>query len=282
VQLVHETIYRYSGPVFLDPHVLRLHPKSGCGVFVRDYQLEVSPSPSGEFVSEDLFGNTVHFVWFEGNTSEFRVTSRFQFEQTPWNPFGYIVHPTDAAILPVEYPRESVASVSPFIAREAISVPVTAFAVSIAQDVDRQTLPFLVALTQRICDMVEIAPRLKGMPLSPAATLNSLRGACRDVAVLMIDACRAVGLAARFVSGYLVDLSAGAHEMHAWVEVYVPGGGWRGFDPSRGIAVQENYIATAVGQSALHAAPVTGTFRGPRVLADMSAGIQVLVEDVAA
>ena len=104
--------------------------------------------------------------------------------------------------------------------------------------------------------------RPSGAPNQPQETLASKRGSCRDWAILYMAAARAVGLAARFVSGYYFDEKPELAELHAWVEVYIPGGGWRGFDPSLGLACYGHHIALATGASAAVTAPIQGTFKG--------------------
>ena len=105
-------------------------------------------------------------------------------------------------------------------------------------------------------------------------------GACRDLTVLFMECCRSLGLAARFVSGYQEgDKGTDRRYMHAWAEVYLPGGGWRGFDPTHGIAVTDRHVAVASGPTPATAAPISGTFRGTGAIARMEAALRIEVTD---
>lgn len=118
--------------------------------------------------------------------------------------------------------------------------------------------------------------RLTGEPLPPGKTLRRKEGACRDLAVLFIDLCRSLGIAARFVSGYKYDPGAkDSFELHAWAEVFLPGAGWRGYDPSLGLAVADTHVALASGPGAAEAAAVTGTYRGSEVLSNLTYKVNI-------
>jgi transglutaminase-like putative cysteine protease len=155
---------------------------------------------------------------------------------------------------------------------------VTAFAKSVQRDANDQTLPFVTALARRIAERSQPTVRLDGDPQSPGLTLSEGVGACRDLAVLFIDACRAVGLAARFVSGYYVGPVDGDRRyLHAWAEVFLPGAGWRGFDPLQGIAVADQHIAVAAAAHPSGAAPISGTLRGVSSVVSPEVELQIEV-----
>jgi transglutaminase-like putative cysteine protease len=141
---------------------------------------------------------------------------------------------------------------------------VRAFAQQVAQKADWNTLRFLGELNRNLFEGTNHVVRQTGAPLGPAETLTSRKGSCRDTAVLFCATCRAMGIAARFVSGYELGsaMQQGSGDLHAWAEVYLQGGGWRGYDPSRGLAVADGHIPIAAASDASLAAPVTGTFRG--------------------
>ena len=272
--LTHETTYTYSKPIFLEPHTIRLHPRAGNGIQVRNFKLDVIPIPAGQSENLDLYGNTVNHLWFDGMMQELKLTTSFEVESMSWNPYYFIVNPPEAGILPVSYSVEELPQIHPYLIRCSTNVPVTAFATATAQEVDRQTLPFLSKLNDRISGMCERIIRPEGAPYQPTATLQQLKGSCRDLAVLFIDACRAVGLAARFVSGYVLnEADAGERDLHAWAEVYLPGAGWRGFDPSQGVAIASQHVPVAAGRISSEAAPVSGAIRGNNVKRDFKAQI---------
>jgi transglutaminase-like putative cysteine protease len=139
-----------------------------------------------------------------------------------------------------------------------------------------EAVPFLARLVETICERFKVIHREKGGPWPPATTIEQRQGACRDLAALFIDICRSVGLAARFVSGYQEgDADQDKRYMHAWAEVYLPCAGWRGFDPTHGLAVTDRHVAVAAAADPQHATPVTATFRGSNVEAEMSANVVI-------
>ncbi len=126
-----------------------------------------------------------------------------------------------------------------------------------------KTQPFLLRMTEWINYEFATETRYEGDARSPLETLTTKLGACRDLAVLFMDACRSQGIAARFVSGYVYDpFRTHGSELHAWAEVYIPGGGWRGYDPTIGVAVADGHIAVATGPEPQWAAPTEGSYIG--------------------
>jgi hypothetical protein len=167
---------------------------------------------------------------------------------------------------------------APYANASSVAEPVREYALSTAGDTGPQAMPFLAELNWRISQSLRVIHREHGPPLAPAETLRLGEGSCRDLAVLFCEACRSMGLAARFVSGY--DRAAAGEDpayMHAWSEVYVPGGGWRGYDPSRGVAVTDSHLAVAAAFDAELAAPITGSYRGA-ARASMDVAIHMQIE----
>jgi transglutaminase-like putative cysteine protease len=157
---------------------------------------------------------------------------------------------------------------------------VTSFAESVRREVHAKTIPFLTTLNQRIAQRCRPAVRLEGDPQSPAFTLREGTGACRDLAVLFIDACRAVGLAARFVSGYYGGpTQVEQRYLHAWAEVFLPGAGWRGFDPLQGLAVADQHVPVAAAATPQAAAPIDGSLRRSGVAATLDVDLQIDAAD---
>ena len=141
-----------------------------------------------------------------------------------------------------------------------------------------ETVPFLGLITHRIHETCEAVVRHHDDPWPASVTLAERRGACRDLAVLLTTACRAVGLAARFVSGYQAgDPEQTERELHAWAEVYLPGAGWRGYDPMRGTAVSDQHVALAAGLTPRAAAPTSGTFRGTGATSTLHTDVSMIV-----
>ena len=272
----HTTHYRYTSAVALDPHTFRLCPRGNGSQRVTHFELVIDPLPTMVSETLDAENNGVHQAWFEGATSDLIATTRFEVETLRANPFDFLFSDLAMATLPAIYPDLVRATLAPYCVPQGKDRSVFSFARAAAQDVEWQTLPFLTALNRKLHDYCEHTTREEGEPQSPAETLSTRSGACRDVAVAFIEACRCLGLAARFVSGYELTASKGNKAyMHAWAEVFLPGGGWRGYDPSRGHAAGETHIAVASGLTPPLAAPVSGTFRGSGVEAKMDFDIQV-------
>ena len=178
------------------------------------------------------------------------------------NPFDYILASSHLFTLPLVYEEPLASALAPCLASGG-SAEVKQFALDLAEQNGWRTLDFLNALTDTLYERSTHIVRDEGEPMKPEETLQQCTGSCRDLAVLFSAACRSVGLPARFVSGYECWAeSVGGAYMHAWAEVYLVGGGWRGYDPSRGLAVSTAHVAVAAAADSRLAAPVTGTFRG--------------------
>ena len=264
-QILHITDYSYSQPIVLGPHVLYLCPRSDSYQTLDQFSIDIDPAP--ELVSKqlDLFGNVCMSIWFSNKaTSYLRIHTRSNVKTHCTNPFNYLVEPW-ATTLPVDYPTSVLTGLQPYLHQSstlAISANVTDLAQQVQHEVNYHLNRFLTTLTRCIYDRCTYVVREKGAPLSSGITWRNKEGTCRDFAVLFIDACRAVGVAARFVSGYQEgDPDRTNHDLHAWVEAYVPGGGWRGFDPTHGLAVTDRHIVLAVGAYPKQAAPVSGSIR---------------------
>lgn len=259
--VVHTTRYRYDAPVHLEPHTFRLRPREDGGQHLLHHSLLITPAPAGRADLLDREGNVVTHAWFTGELESLEVRSEFEVETLRQNPFDFLLAQSDR-ILPGADCAGKVAE----------------FAHSLAAAAKNQTIPFLSSLTQTVNQSVRQIVRRDGPPNSPETTLASGEGSCRDLAVLFCAACRAVGVTARFVSGYERDASLEENgDLHAWAEIYLEGGGWRGFDPSRGLAVSDSHVAVAASTDPWLAAPVTGTYRGSaRATMDFQISMQAL------
>ncbi|WP_008310090.1 transglutaminase domain-containing protein [Leptolyngbya sp. PCC 6406] len=264
-RILHTTHYTYSQSVFLKYHVLRLRPRSDGSQLLRRFEVKIDPLPHMQTEDLDPSGNACLGVWFENQaTSYLTIKTVMEVETCRTNPFDYLANAW-AVNLPVDYPTLVAATLAPYRhcpLGMAISPGVIDLAQTMLHEVNYNLSYFLTTLTQRIYDECTYAVRPEGDPMPAGTTWRTKQGSCRDFTVLFMEACRAVGLAARFVSGYQEgDPDQPAHDLHAWAEVYIPGGGWRGFDPTHGVAVSDRHIAIAVGAHPRQAAPVSGTLR---------------------
>ncbi|MFY9728629.1 MAG: transglutaminase family protein [Bryobacteraceae bacterium] len=262
IQVHHSTQYLYDSPVFLEPHTFRLRPRDDGAQRLLSYRLEIWPAPAGRSDCLDQDGNVAVEAWFDRKLTEWRIESEFEIETLRENPFDFVAAAGMLALAPV-YPEAVAASLAPYRELAQPSPAIRQFAASAAAAAGGHTLEFLTVLNRRLFEGFGHEVRDTGPPHPPEVTLGLKSGTCRDLVVLFAAAARAVGIPTRFVSGY----EAGAAEqekpdLHAWAEVYLQGGGWRGYDPAAGLATSTRHIAVAAAADPRLAAPITGTFRG--------------------
>ncbi len=274
----HTTEYRFTRPVFFEPHQLRFCPRNDGSQRVVRFDLQIDPTPAGCTQSLDADGNLVTVAWFNDIHERMVIRATSEVETMRDNPYDFLVTPVNGR-LPVGYQPREVALLGPCLKRSAVPIhvdPARELAEQVRGASRGEVIPFLSKLTETICHRFKRVHREEGTPWPPATTIEQRQGACRDLAVLWVDICRAVGLAARFVSGYYEgDTGRDQHFFHAWGEAYLPGAGWRGFDPTRGLAVSNRHIAVAASADPQYAAPVTATYRGNNVEAELYADVVV-------
>lgn len=276
----HASHYLYSSPVFLEPHTIRLAPRACGSQSVMHYELSIHPRPAGTTRCLDAEGNSITIAWFDRLHANLTIIARSRVSTRRANPFDYVVPHTEDS-LPLAYREPLAELLAPAYRRVPTPPedPVGAFATRVCRESGHRIVPFLGALNEALNERFEVIRREDGEAYSPIETWQAGSGACRDLAVLFVDACRAVGLAARFVSGYQEgDPDQDDRDLHAWAEVYVPGGGWRGYDPTHGLAVADGHVAVAAAVRPGDAAPISGSFRGTGVDARMEAHVEIRVE----
>jgi transglutaminase-like putative cysteine protease len=260
----HMTTYSYTEPVTLGPQTVRLRPRHDGGFRELGYSLLVDPAPVLRQERLDAEGNLATRMWFEAETRQLRIVSRFTVDTLESDPFGLVLD-TAYRALPVIYPADEEAALARYRDAGSPEASVRALADDIVARSAGDPLAFLAVLNDRLHTGIEREIRDEGAPQTPAETLARGRGACRDQTVLFVSLCRAAGFAARFVSGYQDRSAMDATErhLHAWPEVYIPGCGWSGLDPTRGIAVGATHVAVAAAREPAGAMPVEGTYFGP-------------------
>jgi len=264
-EIIHRTRYHYSQPVFLEPFTVRLRPRCDASQTLQSYHIDVTPRPSGITHCINLYGNNTETIWFGGLHENLLIEVHTLVETHRGNPFDFFVTDPATLKLPLEYEAQLARVLGHYRIREGDHPHLAAFAQEMMRAARHETIPFLTLLAEEIYQRLEYMLREHGDPWTPEETLKQGKGSCRDFAMLFIDICRIAGIAARFVSGYCISDAAEGGDMHAWAEVYLPGAGWRGFDPSRGLSVNDDYIAVAAGQLSQDAAPTFGSFRGEAV-----------------
>jgi transglutaminase-like putative cysteine protease len=246
------------------------------------FHIDITPQPERQVIVTDLEGSESLGVWFSPEpTSQLLIKTTAEVETIRQNPFDYLTEPW-AVQFPLDYPGSMATLLHPYLHHPLypIAAPgVVELAQAVAHEVNGNVGFFLTTLTQRIYETCQYSVRPTGNPLSPGITWSTKQGSCRDLTTLFIEACRVVGLAARFVSGYEEgDSTVLERDLHAWAEVYIPGGGWRGFDPTHGLAVADRHVALVASAFPHRAAPVSGsTQEGGQIDSRLAAEVKVKV-----
>ncbi|MGH3831604.1 MAG: DUF2126 domain-containing protein, partial [Pseudonocardiaceae bacterium] len=276
VAVEHRTSYHYDRAVRVDPQVVRLRPAPHCRTPVLAYSLRVEPG--GHFMNwqQDPFGNYLARLVFPEPVRHLTITVDLVADLTVINPFDFFVDP-GAERYPFHYEPATLRDLAPYLASEPPGPLLSEWLAGLGPRLthDIAINDFLVLINQRLRDDVDYLTRMEVGVQSPEETLRLRRGSCRDSAWLLVAIMRQLGLAARFVSGYLIQLvadqpplhgpagpSADFTDLHAWAEVYVPGAGWIGLDPTSGLFAGEGHLPLACTPESSSAAPITGSL-GP-------------------
>jgi transglutaminase-like putative cysteine protease len=275
-QISHTINYQYDRPVVLAAHQLRLRPRCDSFQQLQKFSLQITPPPLQQYDSLEIDGHLMTTARFEPiTTTHLTIHSQSQVETHLVNPFQYLLT-TGAVQLPIDYSATEWQQLQPYLVGYlSRSVAIDPVAIQLGQEIwlatNGQTLNFLMLLNQRLYQNCQYLFRETGEPLPPGITWSQQAGSCRDLAVLFMEVCRSVGLAARFVSGYQESSAAMSvdelsptpppPQLHAWAEVYLPGAGWRGYDPTHGLAVADDHIALVASPLPSQSAPITGSIQ---------------------
>lgn len=270
-EIDHLTRYDYSTPVQLAEHLLRLVPTERPGLTLGDCRVTVTPLPIGRESDVDRWGNRMERLWFEGETDSLQIGAHLEVRTSDAQA------PLAAFALGMDYGAER-AMLTPYLEPPADTGPLQAFLQPLLAAADHDGAAFLHALNRAIHRFHPHDVRLDGPPRSPRQTLALGEGVCRDLTVLFMAACRQLGIAARFVSGY--QQANGVRlkrHLHAWPEVYLPGRGWVGFDPTHDALVGGDHVPVAAAPSPAAVTPVEGgyTFQGARLTSTLATDIRI-------
>lgn len=279
LRIKHVTEYVFSAPVTLNCHRLLLRPREGHDVRIESSRLEINPEYSIKWY-RDVFDNSLALVHFKKQANRLSIVSEVVIQH-----YEADAHNTTAngCLLssPFSYePGELMdlaAYQQPYFMQDQPALHCWLREIGLSID-DPNTLCLHATLNQVIHRQFQYKKREEAGVQSPLQTLNLGSGSCRDYATLFIEACRSIGLASRFVSGYLhaPATEAGNASTHAWAEVYIPGSGWQGFDPTIGKMTGNCHIAVAVARNPEAVPPVSGSFIGPKRIAPiMQVNVQV-------
>jgi transglutaminase-like putative cysteine protease len=280
VSVKHHTEYQYDHPVLPGTTILKITPRPEPAQRCLRHSLSVTPEPSGISAYIDECGNIAHTMWFSNQTKSLVIDITMEVETLLKDPFNYLVTDSAALNLPMNYAPETSAMLKASIQSTFGSdEDVNRFVNDVLRSSNYDTIRFLSGLCERIASETVHEIREIGDPQTPSETFLRRKGACRDTAVAFIECCRRVGIAARFVSGYKCSSNQPGEDayMHAWAEIFLPGAGWRGYDPSIGFAVADRHIALASSPFFSTAAPVTGVFMSSvkDVKSKMSASVNI-------
>lgn len=281
-QITHRIHYRYNQPVLLAPHILRLRPRCDGLQKLHQFRCQIDPVPPHQTDLVDLEGNAITKIWFDQTPTEhLTLEATSEVETFCTNPFHFLLEPW-AITLPLDYPVLLSRQLQPYLQGQfgGATPALDPVAIQLAEEIWLATsgnvVSFVTELSQQIYNHCGYVLRETGSPYPPGITWTKQSGSCRDYTVLWMEVCRAAGLATRFVSGYQEgDLDQDERHLHAWAEVYLPGAGWRGFDPTHGLAVADRHIALVAASTAKETSPVSGAVKTPGASSQMEYGLKI-------
>jgi len=301
VALTHRTRYRYDKPVLLHPHLVRLRPAPHARTPIESYGLKITPKNHFLNWQQDPFGNYMARLVFPERTDALEVAVDLVADLSPINPFDFFLD-DDAAFAPFSYDEDTAKDLAPYLEPvpggplfEGLVAREQAEWLSKAgrkgEEDGLRTNDFLVGVNQRLEQAIAYTTRMEPGVQTPEETLEKALGSCRDTAWLLVALMRRLGVAARFVSGYLIQLKADEPsltgpsgpaedftDLHAWAEVYAPGAGWIGLDPTSGLFAAEGHIPLAATPAPQTAAAITGAHGPAEVTFDFEMSVARIEE----
>lgn len=290
VALTHRTSYTYDRPITMGPQIVRLRPAPHSRTEILSYSLTIKPRLHFLNWQQDAFGNFLARIIMPEKTDHFSVEVDLVADLSVINPFDFFLE-DDAQTWPFQYSELERQELAPYLVQGAPDPLVDEYIAGIDRSADQNTIDFVVELNRVLEQHIGYVIRMEPGVQTPGETLKKGRGSCRDTSWLLVEILRKLGLAARFVSGYLIQLKpdvkaldgpSGAEEdftdLHAWAEVYLPGAGWIGLDPTSGLLTGEGHIPLAAAPHYASAAPISGGHEKTEVSFDFAMDISRIRE----
>ncbi len=252
LEITHETLYQYSESVFLEPHYLHFHPQQRPNIELISFDIDITPEPSGLYVSLNSDNNIQHQCWFNEVLCELQINVKIKVKAHEFNPFGFFIDDQDIAIQnhkhfinqPEQLSDELIQWIGQF------------------QNMQNQ-IDLITKILTEIHSNWGHHKRYEANIHEANECFSNKKGSCRDLSWMLMLMLRYLNIPARFVSGYAYNEELGeGHELHAWVDCYVQGAGWVGIDPSAGVFITDKYIPVATSPNPRLTLPVNGTYRG--------------------
>ena len=272
--IYHLTHYKYDRPVRLGPQIIRLKPAAHSRTKVLSHSLKVTPSNHFVNLQQDPYGNYLARYVFPDPVTELKIEVDLIADMTVYNPFDFFVE-EEATKWPFDYPETLVEDLSIYMKPEPAEPALVDYLKTFDMSPGQPTVDMVVGINARLQQAIGYVIRMEPGVQTPEQTLTSAMGSCRDTSWLLVQILRHLGLAARFVSGYLIQLTPDLKaldgpsgtavdftDLHAWCEVYLPGAGWVGLDPTSGLLTGESHIPLAATPHYRNAAPISGGYFG--------------------
>ena len=275
VEIRYQARYAYTERVTFSPHLFRLIPKVDRALKLRQFDFRTNANAVIHW-RRDLFDNEVASVFYPKASPQLDLKLRLKLELEPKNAFGFLLA-SHALHSPFAYQPQEIRVLTPYLN----PAPGPKLPFWQPPFTPQPTIPMLVQLNSALHSHIAYERREEGSARPTAETLALGRGACRDIAVVMVDTLRGIGLAARHASGYLCEFGSEEKRaegaLHAWVEVYLPGAGWVGLDPTNGTLCDHHHITAAVGASTVDVEPFVGSYyHETPVTQQMTASLEIL------
>ncbi len=263
IHIQHVTRYSYSAEVYPNTHYLYFHPMNRPYLRLVDYSIQADPQPSGLAGRLDRENNVYYQLWYLEMISHLDIRVEMDIELNSYNPYDFLLDPVPDIHAPFQYQSTPDAMLQPYLKTEPLAADIRNYIEQAISNSSANVLDFFQELNRMIAAEWDHTVRMEENILSPDECFARKSGSCRDLSWMLINMLRSRGFPSRFISGYsYVPGMEDGHELHAWVEVLLPGAGWVAMDPTLGLLVTERHIPLASSYDPAHTLPVQGSYRG--------------------